>query len=202
MTYYSVVSLLAAGCLTALSTARGDPTPKPLSLVTSSVRTALSALRTACFQSSPAHMSPTLFALTDMHTVAYLRETALVIKHSAAFVLAFHERELARDRTGKSALHKDVVAEMKALEAVASKTLAETKTHVQKLKEMLGEGGWLDRLLEWTFGREDEEAEGGEGYKTAVVDIVGRGDAAEEWAGKMLESWREGVKGWLMVRWD
>jgi hypothetical protein len=147
-------------------------------------------------------MSPTLFALADMHTVAYLRETAWAIKHGAAFVLAFHERELARDRSGKSALHRDVVSEMKALEAVASKTLGETKSHLQKLKEMLGEGGWLDRLLEWTFGRDDEVERDGEGYRTAVVDMVGGRDAAEEWAGKMLESWREGVKGWLMVRWD
>ncbi|KAK0648927.1 N-acetyltransferase B complex non catalytic subunit-domain-containing protein [Cercophora newfieldiana] len=203
MTYYSVVSLLASALLTSLSTARGDPTPKTLSLATSSVRNALSSLRNACFHSASLHMPATLFALTDIHTVAYLRETALVAKHSATFVLAFHERELARDRSGKSALHRDVVSEMKALEAVASKTLAETKNHLQKLKEMLGEGGWLDRLLEWTFGHEGGEAEReGEGYRAAVADIAGGRDTAEEWAGKMLESWRETVKGWLMTRWD
>jgi len=139
-----------------------------------------------------------------MHTVAYVRETALAVKHSALFVLAFHERELARDRSGKSALHKDAVAEMKALEAMASKTLGETKAHVQKLKELLGEGGWLDRVLEWTFGREDdhERQEEGEEFRDAVARVTGGKEAAEEWAGKLLESWREGVKGWLMVRWE
>ncbi|KAK0610996.1 N-acetyltransferase B complex non catalytic subunit-domain-containing protein [Immersiella caudata] len=203
MTHYNVVFLLTSALLASLSTARGDPTPKTLAPVTSSIRTALSSLRTSCYHSCPPRMPPTLFALTDMHTVAHLRETALAVKHSAGFILAFHERELARDRSGKSALHRDVVSEMKALEAVGSKTLAETKSHLQKLKELLGEGGWLDRILEWTFGREEEEVEReGEGYKAAVLDIVGGRDAAEEWAGKMLESWRDGVKGWLMVRWD
>ncbi|KAK4445090.1 N-acetyltransferase B complex non catalytic subunit-domain-containing protein [Podospora aff. communis PSN243] len=203
MTYYNVVFLLTSALLTSLSTSRGDPAPKTLAQVTSSIRTALSSLKTSCFHSCPPHMPPTLFALTDMHTVAHLRETALAVKHGAAFVLSFHERELARDRSGKSALHRDVVSEMKALEAVATKALAETKSHLQKLKEMLGEGGWMDRILDWTFGREDDEAEReGEEYRAAVVDVVGGRDAAEEWAGKMLESWRDTVKGWLMVRWD
>lgn len=143
-------------------------------------------------------MPPSLFLMTDFHTVAYLRETALVIKHSAAFVLSFHERELVRDRSGKSALHKDVVSEMKALETVATKSLGETRVHVQKLKEALNEGGWLDKMLEWTFGKQEAEEE----YRDAVSDIIGGPGAAEEWVGDLLSSWRDNIKGWLNVRWE
>ena len=41
-----------------------------------------------------------------------------------------------------------------------------------------------------------------EKYRQAVSDIIGGPAAAEEWAGKVLESWRDTVKGWLMVRWE
>lgn len=136
--------------------------------------------------------------MADMHTLAYLRDTALATRHAAAFVLALHDKELARDRSGKSALNRDVVAEMKALEAVAIKALAEARAHVQRTKETLGEGGWLDRLLGLTF------ADGGDGeMEKAVLGVVG-GDMAEaeDWAGRLLESWREGVKGWVAVKWE
>jgi hypothetical protein len=142
-----------------------------------------------------------------MHTLSHVRETALAIKHSAAFVLAFHEKELARDRSGRSGLHRDVVAEMKALNELAGRALVEVKGHVLKLKEALGEGGWLDRLLDLVFGS-DEEPQGGQDkdkededeVTRAVSEVVGGRAVAEEWAGKVIESWREGAKGWGMVR--
>ena len=147
-------------------------------------------------------MNPQCFSLCDLHKLSYLRDTALAIKHSAAFLLTWHERELTRDRSGKSALHRDVVSEMKALEAVASKTLVEAKGHVQRMKEMLSEGGWLDKVLDWTFGSEDDDEAEREAYLKELDDVVGGRAGAEEWTGRMLESWRDNVKGWLMVRWE
>ncbi|KAK1753348.1 N-acetyltransferase B complex non catalytic subunit-domain-containing protein [Echria macrotheca] len=200
--HYTIVSLLAAAALTSLSTSRADPTPKNMSLASSSIRTTLMSLRASSLQPAPAHMSATCFALTNMHAVSYLREAALAVKHTAGFVLAFHERELARDRSGKSALQRDVVAEMKALETVAAKILSETKAHLQKLKEALGEGGWLDRLLGWIFGEDEQAVDGDEELRRAVSDMIGGPEGAEEWCGRVLEGWREGIKGWLMVRWE
>ncbi|KAK0625433.1 N-acetyltransferase B complex non catalytic subunit-domain-containing protein [Bombardia bombarda] len=201
MTYYSVISLLSAALLTGISTTKADPAPKTLQLVTSSIKSALAGLRASLTVSTPSSlpMGDVFFSLSDMHTMSYARDTALAIKHSAAFVLAFHEKEVARDRSGKSSLHKDVVAEMKALEVVSTKALGEIKKHVQSLKEALGEGGWLDRMLEWTFG---DEGEAEDEVTEAVSDVVDGRGGAEEWAGKVLESWREGVKGWGMARWD
>ncbi|KAK3321953.1 N-acetyltransferase B complex non catalytic subunit-domain-containing protein [Apodospora peruviana] len=199
MTYYTVISLLSAGLLTSLSTSRADPVPKTLPLLSSSIRSAFASLRTS-FLTTPSALPDTYYSLTNMHAMAYVRDTALAMKHSAAFVFGFHEKELARDRSGKSSLHKEAVAEMKALDAVAAKALVEIKRHIQKLKESLGEGGWLDRMLEWTFGA-DEDADGdGDEVAKAVSDVVGGHAGAEEWAGKVLESWRDGVKGWGMVK--
>ncbi|KAK0712889.1 N-acetyltransferase B complex non catalytic subunit-domain-containing protein [Lasiosphaeria miniovina] len=203
LVYYTVVSLLSASVVTSLYIPRADPAPpKTLSMTTSSVRTALAGLRSEL--TSPRvnpTTSQTCKALTNMHNVAYVRETAVAVKHTAAFVLAFYDNEMARDRTGKSALHKDVVAEMKALEAVATKTLAETKAHVQKLKEQLGEAGWLDRMLEWAYSDESSSSSSQDDEALqAVKSVVSDSAHAEEWGGKLLESWREGVKGWGMVR--
>ena len=199
-TYYTVISLLSAGLLTAISTTRADPVPKNLSLLASSVRSAFASLKTTFFTSSTS--SPEIYSsLTNMHTMSYVRDTALAMKHSAAFVMAFHEKELARDRTGKSSLHKEVIAEMKALDAVATKALVELKKHIQKLKEALGEGGWLDRMLDWVFrGEESQVGEGDGEVLQAVSELVGGRDGAEEWAAKVVESWRDGAKGWGMVR--
>jgi hypothetical protein len=142
-----------------------------------------------------------------MPHLAAIRDTALAMKHSAAFVLAFHEKELARDRSGRSGLHRDVIAEMKVLGEVAGKGLVEVKGCVSRLKEGLADGGWLDRVLGLVFKEDDENEEEGEGEEKegvelgkVVEEVVGGRAAAEEWAGRVVDSWREGVKGWGMVR--
>ncbi|KAL2144370.1 hypothetical protein VTI28DRAFT_9194 [Corynascus sepedonium] len=221
-TYYTVLSLLAAALLIALSTPRSDPVPKTLSLLTGSIKSAITSLRTDFFSlsSSPTVASKTTPdktttitrkggrlpgvspSLTEMPTFAALRDAALAVRHSAAFVVAAHDRELARDRSGRSGVHRDVLAEMRALDAAAGKVLGEAKSHVQRLKELLGEGGWLDRILGLAFGGADNEEEGGQEDEVArtVEEVIGGRGAAEEWAGRVVESWREGVKGWGMVK--
>ena len=125
-----------------------------------------------------------------------LRDTAVATRLSVSLVLGFHEKEAARDRTGRSSLHKDVVAELKALDALGAKALGDVRGRIKILREKMGEAGWLDRVLGWTFGADDAE----DPIAAAVGDVVGGRAGAEEWAGKVLESWREGLKGWANVR--
>ncbi|KAL2268243.1 hypothetical protein VTJ83DRAFT_3089 [Remersonia thermophila] len=199
-TYFTVLSALAAALLVALSTPRSDPVPKTLSLLTKSVKSSLASLRTDVFSSTKqetARLPPAMAALPSMTRLAALRDTALAIKHSAAFVTASHERELARDRSGRSGVHRDALTEMRALGEAAGKVLGEARAHVQRLKEQFAEAGWLDRVLGVAFP-EDRESELG----ARVEEAVGGRAAAEEWAAKVVESWRDGVKGWGMVRWE
>lgn len=201
MTYYTVISLLSANLLTAISTSRADPAPKTISTIGSSIRAAFASLRTNFYTPSTDPAAPEIYSsVTNLHTFSYIRDTALAMKHSAGFVISLHERELARDRTGKSSLHKEVIAEMKAMDAVATKALGELKKHVQKMKESLGEGGWLDRILDWVFGSEGTEDGENDEIVDAVSQVVEGREGAEEWVAKVLESWREGVKGWGMVK--
>ncbi|KAK4100431.1 hypothetical protein N658DRAFT_507941 [Parathielavia hyrcaniae] len=212
-TYYTVLSLLSAALLIALSSPRSDPVPQTLSLLSKSIKSALASLRTSFFalaqqgtaaaanQQTQTHKTSTLpsacLHLTELPHLAAIRDTALAVRHSAAFVLAFHDKELARDRSGRSGLHREAMAEMKALSELAGRALAEVKGCVHRLKEALAEAGWLDRLLGLVFAEEGED----EGELGKVVEeVVGGRAAAEEWAGRVVESWREGVKGWGMVR--
>ncbi|KAL2134445.1 hypothetical protein VTI74DRAFT_157 [Chaetomium olivicolor] len=204
-TYYTVLSLLSAALLIALSTPRSEPVPKTLSLLTSSIKSAFSTLRTG-FPSAPAPNPATKLPTACYPLVAFphmsaIRETALAIKHSASFVLAFHDKELARDRSGRSGLHRDVIAEMKVLNEISGKALAEVKGLVGRLKEGLGEAGWLDRILGVVFAdQEGDSDDNGNGVLGKVVEeVIGGRGVAEEWAGRVLDSWREGVKGWGRV---
>ena len=201
-THFTSVCLLCGILTAALTTPRSSGTlPASVPLLFSSLKSALATLR-ASFLDLASTSSNTNLAdggvyssLTDMQTLSQLRETVLAIRHSSGFLVAHHERELARDKSGKSGVHKDILAEMKAVDATAGKVVAEIRGRVKELKERLGEGGWLDRVLEWTFG-----ADGEDDIASAVSTIIGGRAVAEDWAGRVLESWREGVKGWGMVK--
>ncbi len=196
--YYNVISQLAALLLTSMKATPGDPTPGLASSLAASVRLSLVDLQTEaqeCF-------ADTLQALSSMHAFSTYRDAALAAKHTVAFAVAHHERELARDRSGKSGLRKEVLAEMKALDALASKALGNGKSWLKELKEKLGEGGWLDRMLEWTFEDGSEGDESKEALTQAVEDVAGGRAEAEEWASRVVESWMEGVKGWGLVKWE
>lgn len=192
-TYYSAVSLVTAAILAGITTSRSGAVAAVFTHPMSSLKAILDNLRTS-FTSAPASSldKTWLFqAMTDQHTTFMLRETSLAIKYGASWALGFHEREMARDRTGKANLHKEVVAEMRSLEAAATKTLVEVKSRVKSLKEQLDQDGWLDQMVEWTLG--------GDGPGEGLVDLAGGTAAAEEWVGKVLESWRDGIGGWSTV---
>lgn len=197
--YHTTVALLAALVRTALDTPKSASTPAPQSFSTAAegVRAALEALR-ADFVNVPPRMAAlpggegdVLHHLTAPLSLSLLRDAALAVRWAASSLVAFHGEQGARDRSGKSGLHKDVLAEAKALEDVAGKVLGAVRARVKELREVLGLGGWLDRMEGWASG-EDE-------LSGLVRDVIGEADV-EEWGGKVVESWREGVKGLGMVK--
>ncbi|KAB5522967.1 N-acetyltransferase B complex non catalytic subunit-domain-containing protein [Coniochaeta sp. 2T2.1] len=198
---YMTTVLLSGILISSLSLPRSsDPLPADIATYISTLKTDLSTIRTEFLCGPPADSGQTeLFAyVTNMHTLSALRDVALSIRHSAAFLSAWHEREATRDRSSASGCHKDILVEMKALDGLAAKALEDVKARLRMLKGRLGEGGWLDRLLEWTFGSEEQEQ--ADEIAKAVADVTGGRSAAEEWAGKVLESWIDNVKGWGNVK--
>lgn len=203
-TYYTVVSLLSAAVLTSLTTTRSDAVPSTISLLVSSIRTALGALRASALATGTSNadlpLSSVFAALTDNHGLSTLRDTAVAIRHAAAYVQSHSEKEAARDRSGASCVHKEVLAEVHGLDALAAKALVDVKARIKRLREQLGEGGWLNRVAEWAFGRGGRG--GADEVARRVFQVAGGQAVFEEWAGRALESWRENLKGMAAVRMD
>ncbi|KAL8335938.1 hypothetical protein RB598_009901 [Gaeumannomyces tritici] len=202
--YYNALTLLSGAMMISLVTVRGEEMPVSFGASTTALKTAMATLRNALLprEASPADTAPvkhvTLGQLSDPHTMAMLRETALAVRLGAALVLGYHDSQMARDRTGKTSLHKDAVAEMKVLVKLAFQILDDIKERIKLIKSELAEPTWKDRVIQWTYG-EGEDGAGQEPSKSVFETIGGR-TAVEAWAGKVVESWREGIKGWGMVK--
>lgn len=196
--YFNVVSLLVKALQVSLG--HTDAAPPPLATCASSIRSTLESLEelTTNFPESSLSESNVLYAVTDTHALCYLWETAMAIKQTVAFALALHDRHAAHGAKTGLGLHSAAVAVFKALDVLAADMLASAKAHVKTTKEKLGEGGWLDRVLDWTFGPDGEEDE----VAVAIAALVGGRAGVEEWAGRVLESWVENFKGWSVVRMD
>lgn len=201
--YYSTLNFLAAFLRTALETSKSDPSPPTLSTIVTGITSAFTPQPPA--SSFPSgHHDDIFHSLANPHSLSTLRDTALATKQAASFVVAFNMAENARDRTGKSNLHKDIVTQAKALESLVSKTLAEAKENVKQLKSALGQGGWLDTIAAWTFGHDkdgslEDVSKDEDELGQLVRDVVGEAEL-EVWSGKLVESWIEGIKGLEQVR--
>lgn len=209
--HLTALSLLAAALGAALDHPRSDTSPPPgLATAAAGLRSVLTALRTEVHSAPPRAGGDggdtlLLHALAGphAHALSLLRDAALTTRQGAALLLALHTAEQTRDRSGRSGLHKDAVAECRGLEELAGKMLTEAKEGVKKIKEELGLGGWLDRVEGWMFpdAAEDDAEDNGGRLGELLRDVIGGADL-EEWTGKVVESWREGVKGFGMVKWE
>lgn len=197
--YYTAVASLAALTRAALDTPKSASTPAPqaFSSAADAARAALGSLRED-FVGVPPRMAALpggegalLHHLTSPLSTSLFRDAALAVRWAANSLVTFHAEQSARDRSGKSGLHKDVLAEAKALQGAAGEALGLVGARIKELRESLGLGGWLDRMEAWSFGADD--------LSGLVRDVIGEADV-EEWGGRVVESWREGVKGLGMVK--
>ncbi|KAK4192377.1 N-acetyltransferase B complex non catalytic subunit-domain-containing protein [Podospora australis] len=205
-TFYTVVSLLVPLVTMSTNPSRARPNVSPsLNLLTTSIKSTLGTMKAGLLSASNPLgqdnlVQRTISVLADMPTFANVRDTALAAKYSTAWVAAFNDRENELDKTGQWGLLRVVIAEIMALESAAIKTLVEAKGHISQLKAALDESGWLDGMIDVVLGKEDTPEDELDELTKAVSDVVGGRAGAEEWASRMVESWREGVKGWGMVR--
>ena len=90
----------------------------------------------------------------------------------------------------------------------AEKTIEE---RIGTLKAMVEGGGWIDRLHQWTFdvatarpssglSGVPAEVEYREALAAAVKEAVGGDAFFEEWAGHVVDSWRDLIRGWGAVK--
>ncbi|KAH6675261.1 N-acetyltransferase B complex non catalytic subunit-domain-containing protein [Plectosphaerella plurivora] len=131
--------------------------------------------------------------LGSLHGLSHLRDAAAAVKLTTAYLTTFNDLQRSRDRSGQSCFAKDVLADVKKLEAAAAKTFSDGKARVALLRKEVGNASWESRIRSWAFEGSDELTES---LQAAV------GGAAEKWARTVAESYQANVKGWELVKWE
>nr|RBQ88640.1 hypothetical protein FVER53263_05811 [Fusarium verticillioides] len=183
-TYFEVTSLLSTLIPFATSINRAKPIPEEFFQIMDTLKIAIDTLKLELLPL--ANASEQVTSLSTLHSLAILRDTSVAIKASAQWVIAFNDREKERDRSGKSNLPKEVMAQIRELVTVSEATLKEGKATVAKMKEQVYGRDFEPAVRAWIF----EDADN-------VLGIVG--EAATK---KLVQSWESNVKGWTQVVWS
>ncbi|KAK2027813.1 N-acetyltransferase B complex non catalytic subunit [Colletotrichum zoysiae] len=194
-TYYAIVSLLSSLVPLAFAASQSPPPPELLSRIVSGIKTGLEALRAQSL-STPADADriKALLMLSSLHGLFLLRDAAAAVKLAVSHIVTFNEREKERDRSGQSNVPKDIMAQVKALDAAAGTAMSEGKARVLLLRKE-GDGFSADSLSSWTL--ETDSAD-----KTAeqIRDVAGAHLGV--WSQRVADSWQTNLKGWGLVRWE
>ncbi|RKL19784.1 hypothetical protein BFJ68_g3265 [Fusarium oxysporum] len=182
--YFEVISLLSTLIPFATGINRAKPIPEEFFQIVDTLKIAIDTLKLELLPLTNA--SEQVTTLSTLHSLAILRDTSVAIKNSAQWVIAFNDREKERDRSGKSNLPKEVMAQIKELVTVSETTLKEGKATVAKMKEQVFGRDFEPAVRAWIF----EDADN-------ILGVVG--EAATK---KLVKSWESNVKGWTQVVWS
>ncbi|KAF9776765.1 hypothetical protein IL306_005010 [Fusarium sp. DS 682] len=184
VTYFELISLLSTLIPFATGISRAKPIPEEFSQIVDTLKIALDTLKLELVPLTDA--SEQVTALSTFHSLAILRDASVAIKNSAQWIIAFNDREKERDRSGKSNLSKEVMAQIKDLVTASETTLSEGKATVAKLKEQVFGRDFEPSLRAWVFADTKN-----------ILDIIG-----EAATNKLVKSWETNVKGWTQVVWS
>ncbi|KAJ4244390.1 hypothetical protein NW762_014518 [Fusarium torreyae] len=183
-TYFEVISLLSMLIPFTTGINRANPVPVEFAQIVDTLKIALDTLKLELVPLT--NPSDQITTLSTFHSLAILRDTAAATKNAAQWIVAFNDREKERDRSGKSNLPKEVMAQIKDLVAVSDAALKEGKDTVAKLKEQVNGRDFEPAVRRWIFdGAED------------VLDVVGEGPTK-----RLVKSWEKNLKGWTLVKWS
>ncbi|KAM0413590.1 hypothetical protein ACHAPT_013631 [Fusarium lateritium] len=183
-TYFEVTSLLSTLIPFVTSIGRAKPIPEEFAQMVDTLTIALDTIKLDMV--APSNVSNQVTALSTLHSLAILRDTAGAIKNGAHWIISFNDREKERDRSGKSNLPKEVIAQIKDLIATSTAALKEGKDCVGKLKEQVIGRNFEPSVRRWIFEDADDE-----------LEILGEGAT-----GRLVKSWETNVKGWMQVQWS
>lgn len=127
--------------------------------------------------------------LQSLHRIVLLRDSAVAVKGASQWIFNFNEKQKERDRSGQSNLPKDVIAQNKALAALADEVLKECKTWIMRLTQDTKSGGVIEKdIKKHIYGGEEGKLLVGVVSDSTVFELVG--------------SWRKSMAGWQGVQWQ
>lgn len=183
-TYFEVISLLSTLIPFATGINRAKPIPEEFFQIVDTLKIAIDTLKLELLPL--ANASEQVTTLSTLHSLAILRDTSAAIKNSAQWVIGFNDREKERDRSGKSNLPKEVMAQIKELVTASETALKEGKATVAKMKEQVYGRDFEPTVRAWIFEDADD-----------ILGIVGGAGTT-----KLVKSWEFNVKGWTQVVWS
>ncbi|KAK5991769.1 hypothetical protein PT974_07803 [Cladobotryum mycophilum] len=187
LVYFEALSLLSTLITLCVGIDRSAPLPG-LDQLMDAVKAALETLQ-AKVSGQKSGIEHTVALLGSMHNVSLLRDMAVAAKSSAQWLLGFNERERERDRSGKSCLPKELVTQIKGLQAAADLAIKDGQGLITRLKGEVVSRDFDANLKRWILdAKEDGDDE--------VVSVLTLGLISE-----VVESWQANVKGWGQVKW-
>lgn len=184
MLYYDTLSLLCTLVSLASGLANKGESADVFGCVTESLRTALESLAAGVACKENQGIERATLTLRSLHGIAMLRETAWAVKLASRWILDYNDHEKERAQIS----NREVVAQIKGLQSAADAALGQGRELIKALAsdEALTGRDAVARLRRWVLG--DEETLRDAVEETAVASLV--------------ESWRKGVAGWKLVKWD
>ncbi|KAI1437601.1 hypothetical protein GGR50DRAFT_692119 [Xylaria sp. CBS 124048] len=147
----------------------------------------------------------TLHGVAALHAMGMLRESSLTMKHTTQYISGLLDRSKAKDKArgaNDNAWLSAYLKEFTAATALADKRM---KDRLKKLSDNVNTSGWVDRLVDWTYGDNTIVFGADREFKNSVAKLLAEiipMEARETWAIDIADSWRENVKGWNAVKFD
>ncbi|RDA86297.1 hypothetical protein CP532_5686 [Ophiocordyceps camponoti-leonardi (nom. inval.)] len=200
MLHYEAVSVLCTLVSLCAASPRPSGLAETLRPLTESLHKAMESLLLEGGPEAGDGPEKTVSRFKALHRTALLRDTAVAVKLAARWILEFHERGASNNN---GVLTKEAASHVKALATAAEKALGRGRELVRDLggdvTTMTGRDG-VARLRGWVLGVEGEvEAEGDESFVSLMRD---EGVVEESAVAELIGSWKKGVAGWQLVRWE
>ncbi|KAI1638476.1 N-acetyltransferase B complex non catalytic subunit-domain-containing protein [Biscogniauxia mediterranea] len=147
----------------------------------------------------------TLHGIAGLHAMGMLRESALVVKHTALYLTAAFDRVKVVDKSRASNEATWLASDLKKMTAAAAEAEGIIKSRIKLLNERLNAPGWMDRVEDWTFGDYGTAYDPTKSTKQKVAEGLRKfmpQSSTEEWAVTLTDSWRNNLQGWSMVKFD
>ncbi|KAI0600332.1 N-acetyltransferase B complex non catalytic subunit-domain-containing protein [Biscogniauxia sp. FL1348] len=147
----------------------------------------------------------TLHGVAGLHAMGMLRESALVVKHTALYLTAAFDRVKVVDKSRASNEATWLAPDFKKMMAAAAEAEGVIKSRIKLINERLNAPGWMDRVEDWTFGHYGTIYDREKPTKLKVAEGLRKfmpPARIEEWTMSLTDSWRNNLQGWSMIKFD
>jgi len=195
--YFESINMLALLIPAAMTASRTDPLPEYMPKLIAGATACLNTLHSLALLSLPDTQGLNLLKmLASLHALSYFRDAAVAIKMAISVLVAFNDKEKEKDKS-KTAIRKEIMADVSALDAKATKALGQGSAHVKLLMEAVARPSFQAQISSWAFGSTDDD-ELSDFSKMLKEEVGGE---TEVWAAVLAGSWRRNIKGWDKVKW-